>query len=320
MLLTYDDVLILPRFSEINSRKDVNISSFGLNVPVISANMDSVTNAAMASAMHKAGGAGALHRFFDIENSVKMFKESPTNTYVSFGIGELEKNRAHALALAGATNFILDVAHGAQQQVVDQAKWLLDNHQVNLVVGNFATPWSIEEFSKRSKGYNIVAYKIGIGPGAACTTRIKTGVGMPQLSAVKECSKAGTTIADGGIKTPGDIVKALAAGAEAVMVGKMLASTVESASPNINGYKVYRGSASHESYEIQNKLADWRTVEGVSGIVQINGTVKGVMQDIEGGLRSAMAYVGASNIKELREKAVIVQVSNNTVAENVNRV
>jgi IMP dehydrogenase len=319
MLLTYDDVLILPQFSEINSRKDVDVSSFGLKIPVISANMDSVTGPNMAHAMTNAGGVGCLHRFADIKENINLYKNSPKETWVSIGMGELERERAAALAVSGAYRFIIDVAHGAQQQVVDQAKWLLDRYDVELIVGNFATASSVEEFLKRSKGYNITAFKVGIGPGAACTTRIKTGVGMPQFSAVKECAKVHYVIADGGIKSAGDVVKALAAGAEAVMVGKMLAQTEESAAPNINGHKTYRGSASQESYAVQNKLADWRTAEGVSGHVKVTSTVKDVMQDIEGGIRSAFTYVGASNIREFREKAVVVQVSSNTALENGSR-
>ena len=166
MKLTYDDVLIVPQFSEINSRADVNISSFGLDVPVISANMDTVTDHLMAQAMVKNGGVGALHRFSQIAKNIAMYYDSPEETFCSVGVGDNEKNRARALAHAGCYRFILDVAHGAQQQVVDQAKWLLDSYDVELIVGNFASPRSMEEFLKRTKGYNITAFKVGIGPGA----------------------------------------------------------------------------------------------------------------------------------------------------------
>lgn len=324
MKLTYDDVLIVPGFSEIDSRADVDISSFGLNIPVISANMDTVTEYVMAKAMSVNGGVGALHRFASTNDNVIMFLKSPKETYCSIGVGDKERERARALAHAGCYKFILDVAHGAQRQVVNQVKWLADTYDVELIVGNFASPKSIEAFQKEIKGYNnISAYKIGIGPGAACTTRIKTGVGYPQLSAVMDCSKVAPVIADGGIKTPGDVAKALAAGAQAVMVGKLLAATYEAPGPiyedALNHKKLYRGSASQESYNAQGKNADWITAEGASGILSITGSVKDVMADIAGGLRSALTYVGARSITEFREKVEFIQVSSNVVIENGSR-
>jgi len=322
-MLTYDDVLIEPGFSEINSRKDVSITSFGLDVPVISANMDSVTEDAMATEMRKAGGIGAIHRFMDINRNLSIYRNSPPDTYCSVGLGDYEMQRFKALVGFGANNFILDVAHGAQQQVVDQAKMYLSYKKVNLIVGNFASAVGIEEFMRRVFPFQIQAYKVGIGPGAACTTRIKTGVGVPQLSAIQECSRFVPVIADGGIKTSGDIAKALAAGASAVMVGRMFAGTPASSGRSVRSadkwVKVYRGSASQSSYNDQGKIADWITDEGDSGIVPVNGTVENIMKDIAGGLRSALTYVGAKDIVEFRDKAVFIKVTPNAIKENGSR-
>lgn len=324
-MYTFDDVLIKPRFSELNSRRDVSLRSFDLELPIISANMDTVTGPAMATAMWKAGGVGALHRFCSIEKNLDMYLNSPQETFCSIGLGDDEKSRARTLAEAGCFNFILDVAHGAQQQVVDQAKWLKDYYNINLIVGNFATPESIQEFQKRL-GSHQVTYKVGIGPGAACTTRIKTGVGVPQFSAIYECSLAGPIIADGGIRTPGDVAKALAAGAQAVMVGRLLAGTLEAEGTyyddgtGVPKVKVYRGSASKESYDAQGKNSDWITAEGASGLIPITGSVSDVLKDISGGLRSALTYVGASDIVDFRRKVEFIKVTTNANIENGSRI
>lgn len=359
---TFDDVLIKPQFSEIQSRKDVDLSTklLGLNLrlPIFSANMDTVTGIEMAHAMNKAGGMGVLHRFWSIEDNVKAFKE--TAAAVSVGLGPQELERAKALTDAGAIYFFIDVAHGATKQVVVQlANIKMINVNAWVCVGNFASASSIGWFLEYCHGAKVKpdAIKVGVGPGSACTTRIKTGIGVPQLSAVIECAnEAGyiPIIADGGLKTPGDIAKALAAGASAVMVGGMIAGTDETPgevffelarpwSPELQAlnkmtvtspygpmpihiempldggvlkFKKYRGSASKESYEAQGKDTAWRTAEGESFTVPCKGPVSNVLQDIKGGLRSSLTYVGAKNLTEFREKVVFVRVSPASIKEN----
>lgn len=360
--VTFDDVLIVPKFSDIVTRKEVDISvnAHGfpyMGLPVISANMDTITTEEMARAMSVCGGQAVLHRFCSIEDNVKMLINSRTGgtggydlPFVSIGLGKGELDRAVALKSAGAYMFFVDVAHGAQTRVAKQVKALRDamGDDFSIVVGNFATGDSVVHFLQ-DVGQLIEGIKVGIGPGSACTTRIKTGVGYPQLSAVMDIANSIketgiTIIADGGMKTSGDISKALGAGAHMVMLGGMLAGTDETPGElyyenggiftertegnsnlddpklwykgYVNKVKKYRGSASKESYEVQGKDANWRTAEGESFYVPHKGPVKDVLQDIEGGLRSAMSYVGARNIKEFHAKCEFVKVSPSTVVEN----
>jgi IMP dehydrogenase len=361
-LLTFDDVLIVPKFSTIGSRKDVSLSvttstrvskDIGANFPVISSNMDTVTGPEMARAMLKYGGQACLHRFCSIEENVKMFIESELPVFdddddyryrpmVSIGLGKDELDRAHALYFNCATRFVIDVAHGATMAVVRQVKALREIIKDNgaIIVGNFATRDSVQDFLRHVNG-KIEGIKAGIGPGSMCTTRIKTGIGVPQLSAIMEISPYTKSlgipvIADGGLKTPGDCAKALGAGADLLMIGGMLAGTEESpgefeshplsSNRNVDQLlkmgqkdlvvKKYRGSASKESYQVQGKEAFYRTAEGESTLVPYKGPVKDVLQDIEGGLRSALSYVGARNLEEFHKYVEFVRVSPATVREN----
>lgn len=352
--LTFDDVLIDPKFSRIKSRKDVSLDlklGSDLKLPVISANMDTVTGVEMAKAMLKAGAQACLHRFWTTEDNVKAFLDvfSSTNKkcFVSVGLGEVEFNRAEALYKVGARYFIIDVAHAAQEAVAEQyvnmKRTLKDSF---VVVGNFGNFHSIQDFWRelniRCFGAMIDAVKIGIGPGSACTTRIKTGVGVPQLSAILDVAEGlknyldkPLIIADGGMKNPGDIAKALAAGADCVMLGGMLAGTDETPGEVITGHdymttsskpilpgeqewkwKKYRGSASKEAYSDQGKDDSWRTAEGEAFVVACKGPVAQVLQDVEGGLRSAFTYVGARTIADFHERAKFLEVTPNCSTEN----
>lgn len=325
-LFTFDDVLIVPRFSEVESRSDVTLISTikdkHLFLPVLSANMDTITGPIMCQAMAWKGGMGVLPRFSSIEQNVQDFKNAIVDPMVSIGLGENELKRAEALREVGAKFFVIDVAHGAQQAVVNQLKALRAKlgPDAYIMVGNFASDESLKQFLDRS-GMLMDAVKVGIGPGSACTTRIKTGVGVPQLSAIMQVAELLKNtpvhvVADGGMKTPGDIAKALVAGAHLVMIGGMLAGTNETPGEVVDGKKIYRGSASKESYAAQGKDTAWRTAEGESFVVGCKGPVKDVLADIDGGLRSTMTYVGAKNLEELRAKATFARVSSSTVREN----
>jgi IMP dehydrogenase/GMP reductase len=249
----------------------------------------------------------------------------------SFGTGEFGRYLVEEHASMGQKFFCLDVAHGAQTQVAEQTIRFKKNYpDLWLMVGNFGSPESIVQFLDTCQYYEHFyqpnAIKVGIGPGSACTTRIKTGVGYPQLSAINDIKNtfedlykdAPAIIADGGIKTPGDVAKALACGANAVMIGGMLAGTDETPGEIIQvhdkQFKQYRGSASKESYETQGK--DWDCAEGESFTVQYKGSALNVLKDIEGGLKSAFSYVGAKNLKEFQKMSEFIIVSSNTVKEN----
>lgn len=341
--ITFDDVLIKPKFSSIGSRKDVdlttNLGDNSLSLPVLSANMSTITEGKMALAMGEAGGLGILHRFCSIEDNILMFaaaSNSKTGVGVSVGLSDEEKLRAESLIDAGAEIICIDVAHGAQMAVVEQVRWLREKYKDNLyiIVGNFATPHSIQGFESHlgiSKCPNI--YKVGIGPGSACTTRLKTGCGVPQLSAILSTAKEYNIIADGGMKTPGDIAKALAAGAKAVMIGGMISGTNETpgevienppphkiidgkmyaytTNPNLpSKYKMYKGSAANGYGN------GWKTSEGVEMVVECKGEVDRILKDIEGGLRSALTYTGSKNLEEFKDNAEFILVSNSTRTEN----
>lgn len=352
MNLSFDDVLISPQFSTVASRKDVQLTTdLGLLLPVISSNMDSVTGPAMAKAMQNAGAQACLHRFQSIEDNVSQFQESG-KPWVSLGLGDKELERAEALYQAGATTFVIDVAHGASMSVVNQTKELRKLIHGSIIIGNFATAQSVKDFLHHLGDENVAAIKVGIGGGSACTTRVVTGCGMPTFSSIVDCADLGIPIiADGGIRNSGDVAKSLAAGASAVMLGRMLAGSEESPGntsykrldmwPGIdiqpgdkifvpNGQKPYskgsiidrpvakqyRGSASAESYKAQGKEASHRTAEGESMLVPYTGPVASTLQQIEAGIRSSMSYVGAHTIKEFQQKAKFIQISNSGIIES----
>lgn len=340
-VLSFDDVLIKPSFSTINSRKDVNLDlnflNYKLSLPVISSNMDTVTEGQMAQAMGLAGGVGALHRFCSIEENIKQFKSVTSRLpIISLGVSKDDIERAEALYNLGARNFVIDVAHGATMITVNAFKALREvlPKDARFLVGNFATGSDIDTFVYHT-GKGPSAFKVGIGGGSMCTTRMVTGCGLPTLASVLDCVKTYYPIvADGGIRSSGDIAKALAAGARAVMIGGMLSGTDETPGEICDEdgwntytpeelrawegplYKKYRGSASQESYEVQGKVASHRSAEGESTLVRYKGPVQEVLQQIEGGLRSAFTYVGASNLEEFQRKAELCEISLAGMAES----
>lgn len=333
--LSFDDVLITPKFSWVKSRKDVSLSISNrlgfYNLPIISSNMDSVTGVDMAIGMAREGGIGCLHRFQSIEDNVKQFIDSwygPSDSiikpWISIGVGNKELDRAIALRDAGAETIVLDIAHGASIEAVNQTKELskLFGTHCNLIIGNFATARSIKDFEYYLGSKNIItAVKVGIGGGSACLTRVVTGCGIPTFGSLLDCKEAGyPMIADGGMRNSGDIAKAIGAGASLVMLGGMLAGADESPSKltykDDKYYKNYRGSASIDSYKIQGKESSFRSPEGDSFLIPQSGPLSGVLEQINGGLRSALSYVGASTIKEFQENVEFIKVTPAGAKEN----
>jgi IMP dehydrogenase len=322
--LTFDDVMLVPGYNGIRSRQDVTtsvtVSGRKFEIPIISANMDTVTEVTMADAITSFGGMSILHRFMSIDENVAMFRrlKHPKQTGISIGIGEESMPRAEALVDAGAEIICVDVAHGHSKEVNRTIRQLRDRWGGNIVIiaGNVATYAGADYLA--AAGADVI--KVGIGPGSVCSTRIKTGFGVPQLTALQECRKVDRCIiADGGIKTPGDAVKALAAGADFIMMGGMLAGTDETpgeifnrqnADGTVTKLKRFRGMASKEAQEdFMGGMAEWKTSEGVAVEVPAKGPVRHVILDVMGGIRSGMTYCGALNIKQLQRKAQFMEIT-----------
>ena len=318
--ITFDDVLLVPAYNHHESRRIVEIgmtdksSKLTLGLPIMTANMDTVTEDAMADFIGTRGGIGVLHRFTTVEENVAMFKRCRFPTFVSVGTAEAEMERVEALRDAGAQYFCVDVAHGHAKYVgkmIKRMRQMLPNECI--MAGNVATYAGADYLA--SVHADIV--KVGIGPGSVCTTRIKTGFGVPQLTAILECARADRSIvADGGIRTPGDIVKALAFGADFVMIGGMLAGTRPTPGEPLRDasgrptHKVYRGMASKEAADDHlGGLTGWKTAEGVSTKVPYREDEEEILADIIGGLRSGLTYAGANTIRELQRKLNYVLVS-----------
>lgn len=317
--ITYDDVLLVPNYNHHESRRLVDISStdrmekLRLELPVMTANMDAVTESVMANFIGEKGGIGVLHRFLSIEDNIAEFKKCKGNVFVSVGCSEAEFERAIALRDAGATYFCVDVAHAHGKYVGNAVKRLREAIGDNCIMaGNVATYAGADYLA--SCGADII--KVGIGGGSVCTTRIKTGFGVPNLTAIHECSKVDRSIvADGGMRTPGDIVKSLAFGADFVMVGGMLAGTKPTPGevftrPDGTKVKQYRGMASKEAQEdFMGGLPEWKTAEGVSTEVIYREDHDLIIADIVGGLRSGLTYGGAATIRELQRKVSYVEIT-----------
>lgn len=326
--LTFDDVLIVPAKSDVRSRRDPSLNSnltkkLTLDTPIISANMDTITESDMAIAMGKLGGLGILHRFISIEEQVKqvmLVKEAGIKIIsASIGVGDDFKERAKALQKAGANVLTIDIAHGHSIQMMETIKWLKDNlPDVELIVGNMATPDAARDLIEAGAD----AIKVGIGPGSMCTTRIITGCGVPQLTAIALCAEVAAeynvpVIADGGIRTSGDMVKAFAAGASSIMLGSMLSGTIETPGLIQHGKKQYRGMASKAAQvSWRGGVPEGMAPEGESTFVNVKGHVKDVILEVTGGIRSGMSYVNATTIAELKTKARFMEMSYNGISES----
>lgn len=353
--LTFDDVLLIPAESHVLPNEvdlSVNLAdNIKLNLPFISAGMDTVTESSMAIAMALQGGMGVIHKNMSIVaqagevatvkgvmlsgNFTRAAVDEENKLLVAAAVGVTSDTfqRAQALLEAGANAIVIDTAHGHSAGVLRKIKEIREHFpKATLIAGNVATAGGTKALF--DSGVDIV--KVGIGPGSICTTRIIAGVGVPQITAIYDAASVAreygkTIIADGGIKYSGDIVKAIAAGGNAVMLGSMFAGTTETPGQIITDgdkkYKVYRGmgsigamAQSHGSSDRYfqggvneaNKLVP----EGIEARVEYKGDVSDTIFQLIGGLRSGMGYVGARNIDELINKAQFVQMTNSGLRES----
>lgn len=328
--LDYRDVLIKPKRSTLSSRSNVNlIRQFKFRhspltwtgVPIIAANMSTVGTIPMSLVLHNEKMLTCMHKHHDVKDFLKLAKKLPDyadSIVLSLGIGkkDFEQVIQFVDALPKIKFICIDVANGYMQQLVDFViKVRLKFPQQIIIAGNVVSSEMTEALILA--GADIV--KVGIGSGAACTTRLITGVGMPQLSAVIECADAahglgGHIIADGGCTFPGDVVKAFGGGADFVMLGSMLAGHDESGGEIMekNGQKFvsFYGMSSHKANEnFAGGLKEYRAAEGREVMMPYKGPVQNTIQQITGGLRSACTYIGAANIKELPKRATFVCVN-----------
>jgi len=326
--LAYNDVLLVPKYSDIVSRKEVDISSEldsdrSLQLPIISSPMDTITESSMANAIAEAGGLGVLHRYNSIEKQAKhaIKVKDIGRRAAAIGITGDYLDRASALYEAGVRIFCLDVAHGhhvLMKQALGNLKSLYSD--VHIMAGNVATKSGFEDLAN----WGADSIRCNIGGGSICSTRIQTGHGVPGLQTIFDCFSANVSrdvkiIADGGIRNSGDAVKALAAGADFVMVGSLLAGTTETPGEIIYSAdgrtrKIYRGMASKEAQ--RNWRGRYSSNEGISTTVASKGPVKEVLKDLENGIRSGCSYSGARSLTELQVNAEFILQTSSGQAES----
>ncbi len=330
--LTYDDVLLMPRHCEISSRKTPSLDTqvtknHKVSIPFISSNMDTVTGYKMAKAMGELGGLGILHRFISPEaqvEEIKMLledKKTIPNLLIaaSVGVKEEGKRRADLMADAGVDILTVDIAHGDSVMMLETLEYIKNKYpHIDVIAGNVAMPDGV----RRMIDAGADSVKVGIGPGSMCTTRIITGCGVPQLTAIALCVEEARKhnvplIADGGIKTSGDMVKAMAAGAQTVMLGSMLAGCLETPGEVVKGMKKYRGMASKDAQvSWRGNMQQGMAPEGESRFIACKGSVVDVIHELSGGVRSGMTYLNANNIHEINENALFMEMNTSGMIES----
>ena len=330
--LTFDDVTLAPNYSEVlPSEVDTSIklsNNLSLKIPILTSAMDTVTESKMAIAIAKAGGLGIIHRNLEIKNQVleiKKVKKEKLLVGAAVGAGPKEFERAKTILKEDLDMIVVDTAHGHTKKVSEIIKFIkkIKNKKTALCAGNIATAEAAKFLLKL--GVDII--KVGIGPGSICTTRLVAGIGVPQLSAILNVrngikNKNVKIISDGGIKYSGDLAKAFAAGADAVMIGSLFAGTEETPGKLIkrNGklFKIFRGMGSVGAMNkgsadryFQSKQSDSSKYvpEGVEGFAKYKGKVSNIIYKLVGGLRSSMGYLGSKQIKYLRIKPQFVKIT-----------
>lgn len=323
----FDDILLVPQYSEIESRKDVSLKTnltngIVLDLPIIAAPMDTVCEWEMVEAMDRAGGLGILHRYMTIEEQCSMVKmscaqEGVRNIGGSVGARESFLEDAKMLRDAGANVILIDVANGHNKNAITAVKILRKElgEEIHIMAGNVAT-W--DGFARLAEA-GADSIRVGIGGGSACTTRVVSAHGIPTLSSILDIRakidymEGPALIADGGIRNSGDAAKALAAGAHALMIGRLFAGTTESPGQVIDNHKVFRGMASREAQEAGRGVVSG--VEGISTTVPYVGSVSNVINDFNAGLRSALSYTGVDNLIDFHSEAMYNRVTSSTLNE-----
>ena len=330
--LTFDDVTLAPKYSEVlPSQVDTSIKLteiLKLKIPLLSSAMDTVTESKMAIAIAKAGGLGIIHRNLEIKNQVseiKKVKKQKLLVGAAVGAGPSEFKRIEAILKENIDMIVVDTAHAHTKKVSQIIKFIKKkkSKKTALCAGNIATPAAAKFLHKL--GVDII--KVGIGPGSICTTRLVAGIGVPQLSAILSVrngikNKNVKIISDGGIKYSGDLAKAFAAGADAVMIGSLFAGTDEAPGKIVkrNGkfFKSFRGMGSvgamnkgsaDRYFQSKQKNISKYVPEGVEGYSKYKGGVKNIVYKLIGGLRSSMGYLGSKQIKYLRNKPQFVKIT-----------
>ncbi len=331
---SFDDLLIVPKYNKVASRKDVNFRTkvtrnHYLDIPIIAANMDTICESQMAIALGRLGGLGVIHRFLTIEeqaSEIEKVKKSNLLTAAAIGVKDYIE-RAEALNKVGVDIIVLDVAHGHAKRTDTVLDFLKNNYpHIDVMVGNIATKDAAEHFI--NKGAD--GLKVGIGPGSMCITRIMSGAGVPQITAIMDAYEASQgrvpVCADGGLKYPGDLTKAIGAGADTIMSGSLFAGTLETPGKiiekNSHKFKEYRGMASYaatiKKMAIDGKKIDEVIhVEGAMTLSPYNGKVEIIIKKLLGGLASGMTYVGAQNIEALKGKADFIEITAAGLKESI---
>lgn len=324
--LTFDDVLLAPKGSTVYSRKNVSLTAnlfrdTNIDVPLISANMDTVTEHMMADTMQALGGLGVIHRFLSRSEQYASLALLNGPRILTIGVKAEDLDfvkKAHEGINGGVTAVLIDVAHGHSNRVVELVRVLKERYpDLPVIAGNVATFQGARDLILAGAD----SIKVGVGPGSVCTTRIVTGCGVPQLTAIMEVRRAintctgpleqrtgfePTLIADGGIRTSGDIVKALAAGADTVMIGSLFAGTDEAPGAKLVGpdgrhYKTYRGMASKSA---QLSIGVDRTAEGVEVTIPYKGSVVPIFNELVDGIKSGLSYLNCHSLAELQEAEI----------------
>ena len=342
--LTYDDIQLVPRFSSVSSRQDINLETklsrnYSILIPFVASPMDTVCEQEMAFKMFTMGGVGCIHRFLTVQGQARQVLELKSRIYgegfggpfenwgdayafgekqipimAAIGVGSKERLRADALVEAGANVLLIDVAHGHHQNVIEMIKYCKNKFpEVDVIAGSIATAEAAEDLQNAGAD----GLRVGIGGGSLCTTRVKTGFGIPNVTCLEQISKVAKVpvMADGGIRSSGDIAKALAVGAQCVMIGSLIAGTDEAPGKIIETKsglsKKYRGSASLETKSAHGQ--EQRNVEGESTTIPYKGGVSFVIKGLLDGVRSALSYAGAISLDEYAPN--YVQITNSGIRE-----
>lgn len=330
--LTYDDIQLVPQYSNIPTRTQIKLHTlvsrrYGLLNPIVASPMDTVCGLEMAYKMYKLGGVGCIHRFNSIEEQSNIVEELYTRIFspdlskvvwevgcgippimAAIGVSEGDKQRAKSLVESGCNVLLIDVAHGHHENVRKMIEWCKTNldEEVDIIAGNIATKESAQEL----ESWGADGLRVGIGGGSLCTTRVKTGFGVPNVSCLEDITSVAKTpvMADGGIRSSGDISKALAIGASSVMLGSLIAGTDEAPGQIVETpkglYKRYRGSASLETKVTHGQQT--RNVEGESTTIPYKGGVKFIVNGLIDGVKSALSYGGAQDLEHFNPSYVLV--------------